>query len=118
MYSEDETIRLKSISRKIDDIYAIVERHGGIVKALGDLEGQPAILMLIVAISEQFGKLKSHGSPILQHFDEADLRGIIGVRNYIAHDYDCVNLAIIEVDLRENMPRLKSIVDKILNSAN
>jgi hypothetical protein len=38
MYSEDELIRLKSISQKINDIYAIVGRHGGIVKALGDLE--------------------------------------------------------------------------------
>ncbi len=58
MFSDDEIVRLKSIVKKIDDIYTIIDRHGGIVKALEDLEGQPAILMLIVAISEQFDKLK------------------------------------------------------------
>jgi uncharacterized protein with HEPN domain len=39
---------------------------------------------------------------------------IINVRNYIANDYDGVNLAMIEADLRENMPRLKKIVESIL----
>lgn len=58
MFSDDEIVRLKSIVKKIDDIYTIIDRHGGIVKALEDLEGQPAILTLIVAISEQFDKLK------------------------------------------------------------
>jgi len=115
MFSDDEIIRLKSVAKKIDNIYAIVERHGGIVKALEDLE-QPAILMLIVAISEQFNKLKKLNSTILAHFDEADIKGIIGVRNYIAHDYDGVNLAIIETDIRENMPRLKNALIAILST--
>lgn len=114
MYSEDEIIRIKSIYKKIDDIYLIIDRHGGIVKALEDIEGQPAILMLIVAISEQFDKLSKQKSPILDSFDKEDIKGIIGVRNYIAHDYDGVNLAIIEADLRENMPRLRKTIDTIL----
>ncbi len=66
--------------------------------------------MLIVAISEQFDKLKKQNSKVLEHFDEADIKGIIGVRNYIAHDYDGVNLAIIETDLRENMPRIRGVL--------
>lgn len=45
------------------------------------------------------------------------LQCIIGVRNYIAHDYDGVNLTIIESDLRENMPRLQQIVEAILKEA-
>lgn len=114
MFRDDEIVRLKSITKKIDDIYVIIERHGGIVKALEDLEGQPAILMLIVAISEQFDKLKKQNSKVLEHFEEADIKGIVGVRNYIAHDYDGVNLAIIETDLRENMPRLRRAIGNIL----
>jgi len=39
---------------------------------------------------------------------------IISVRNYIAHDYDGVNLSIIEVDLRENMPRILKIINEIV----
>ncbi len=114
MYKEDELIRLASIHQKISDIYTIVERHGSITKALSDLEGQPAVLMLVVAISEQFDKLKKQNSNILNHFEIEDIKGIIGVRNYIAHDYDGVNLATIETDLRENMPRIKKIAEDIL----
>ena len=38
MYSDDEIVRLKSILKKINDIYSIVDRHNGIVKALEDFE--------------------------------------------------------------------------------
>ena len=69
--------------------------------------------MLIVAMSEQFDKLKKKNSNILDNFDEEDIKGLIGVRNYIAHDYEGVNLAIIETDIRENMPKLKVIIEKI-----
>ena len=118
MYSEDDLIRLKSIQKKLNDIYEIINRHNGIVKTLEDIEGQPAILMLIVAISEQFNKLYKQKSNILNNFDEMDIKGIVRVRNYIAHDYDGVNLSIIESDLRENMPRVKKIVDEILKAKN
>jgi uncharacterized protein with HEPN domain len=118
MSHKDEIIRLKTIKNKIDTIYLIVERHGNIVKALGDIEGQPAILMLLVAISEQFSKLFQKKSPILDYFDKGDIGGIISVRNYIAHDYDGVNLTIIEDDLHENMPRVLNIVNKILENEN
>jgi uncharacterized protein with HEPN domain len=114
MFNEDEIVRLKSVAKKLSDIYFIIDRHGGIVKALEDMEGQPAILMLIVAISEQFDKLKKQSSKILDTFDEVDIKGIVWVRNYIAHDYDGINLAIVETDLRENMPRIKKIVEEIL----
>jgi uncharacterized protein with HEPN domain len=114
MYSNEELVRLSSISKKMSDIYTIIDRHSGITTALGDIEGQPAILMLIVAISEQFNKLYKKEAKILENFDTEDIKGIINVRNYIAHDYDGVNLAMIEADLRENMPRLKEIVESIL----
>jgi uncharacterized protein with HEPN domain len=114
MYKEDEIIRLKSIQQKIKDIYKIIDRHKSITKSLDDFEGQPAILMLIVAISEQFTKLVKVNSNILKNFDELDIKGITRVRNYIAHDYDGINLPIIEDDLRYNMPRIKEIIDQIL----
>ena len=57
MYNENELVRIKSIHKKLTSINIIIERHGGIVKALEDeIEGQPAILMLLVAITEQFKK--------------------------------------------------------------
>ena len=114
MYPKDEMIKLLSINTKIENIYTIIKRHKSITNALSDLEGQPAILMLLVSISEQFSKLLKKDSQILNHFDKEDIKGLISVRNYIAHDYDGVNLSIIEVDLRENMPRILKIINEIV----
>ena len=113
MYHEDELIRLHSVRGKIETIYTIVERHGSITNALSDLEGQPAILMLLVAISEQFSKLQKNNSTLLDSFNPEDVKGLISVRNYIAHDYDGLNLLIIEDDLRENMPKILDIIKSI-----
>jgi len=115
MYSEIEILKLKSIHEKLDTIYMIVERHGGIVKALEDKEGQPAILMLLIATAEQFNKLNKNNSTILNQFDKLDIKGIISIRNFIAHDYDGVNLAIVENSLRYGIPEILAIVKEILN---
>ena len=113
MYREDDLIRLHSVKTKIETIYTIIQRHGSITSTLNDLEGQPAILMLLVAISEQFSKLQKNNSALLDNFDQEDVRGLISVRNYIAHDYDGLNLSIIEDDLRENMPKILDIVKSL-----
>jgi len=114
MYREDDLVRLRSIKTKIEAIYTIIQRHGSITNALTDLEGQPAILMLLVAISEQFSKLQKNNATLLENFDPEDMKGLISVRNYIAHDYDGINLSIIEDDLRENMPRILDIIKSLV----
>lgn len=92
-----------------------IQRHGSITKALEDEdEGQPAILMLLVASAEQFNKLYKKNSNILENFDELDIKGIISVRNFIAHDYDGINLSIIEDSLRYGIPEIFEVTNKIL----
>ena len=117
MYDDHEVVRLKSIQQKMDTLAKVINRHGGIVKALDDFEGQPAIFMLLVAISEQFAKLNSIDAAILENFDPEDIKGITAVRNFVAHDYDGVNLSIIEDDLRNNMPKIHQTVNEISASA-
>ena len=115
MYSEDELIRIKSIYKKLNSINAIIKRHGNITKALQDFdEGQPALLMLLVAIAEQFNKLQKQDSKILENFDSINLKGIISVRNFIVHDYDGINLAIVENGLRDEIPLIAEIVGKLV----
>ena len=115
MYSEDDNIRIKSIHKKLTSIFTIIKRHDGIVKALkDDIEAQPAILMLLVAISEQFNKLSKINSNILENFDILDIKGMTDIRNFISHDYDGVNLALIESILRVDMPRILSQVENAL----
>jgi len=118
MYPKDDLIKLVSIKKKIEAIYIIIDRHQTITSALQDIEGQPAILMLLVAISEQFSKLSQKKSMLLSHFHPDDIKGLVSVRNYIAHDYDGVNLSIIEDDLRENMPKILTIINHIVNDEN
>ena len=115
MYKEDDLVRLKSIHKKLTSIFTIIQRHDGIVKALeDDIEAQPAILMLLVAIAEQFNKLHKKDSNILNTFDLIDIKGMTDIRNFISHDYDGVNLALIESILRIDMPKILNQVESIL----
>ncbi len=71
--------------------------------------------MHIIKIAEYFNKLKDKNEyEILAKFDKNDLRGVNGVRNFIAHDYDSVDDEIIENVLRYNLPKLKNDVKKVL----
>lgn len=118
MFNDEAIVRFQTIIDKIGDIEAIIVRHGAITRALGDFEGQPALLMLLVAIAEQFHKLKKCCyEELICHFDENDIKGIYDIRVFIAHDYEGVNLAIIERVIREKIPQLKAIVEHIVSSA-
>ena len=70
--------------------------------------------MLLIASAEQFNKLNKKESTILENFDELDIKGIIGIRNFIAHDYDGINLSIIEDSLRHGIPEILTICEKLL----
>ncbi len=118
MYNEDDIQRIKSINKKLTSVFTIIQRHGSIMKALEDEdEGQPAILMLLVASAEQFNKLYKKESNILENFEDLDIKGIISIRNFIAHDYDGINLSIIENSLRYGIPELLDITNQILKKA-
>ncbi len=116
MYEESELVRLKSIQKKLNSISEIISRHGSITNALSDeVEGQPAILMLLVAISEQLNKLKMQNSKLLEIFAESDLKGIADTRTFIAHDYDGVNLSMIEIALRNRLPVMQEAVNGFID---
>lgn len=116
MYREDDLKRIESIHKKLSSIYEIIKRHGSITNSLADdIEAQPAILMLLIASAEQFNKLKKNDSTILNSFDEIDIKGIISVRNFIAHDYDGINLSIIEDSLRHGIPEILEVCSKLLS---
>ena len=103
---------LELILDKIDLIDEIVQERGGIVKALQDEKlARPAILMHLIAIAEQFRRLQDameYG--ILSRFEREDIRGAFAVRNFIAHDYEGVNIALIENVIRDYLPKIKSVI--------
>jgi len=107
--SKESISKVYLILEKIDYIEQIVENNGSITSALEDsITARPAILMHLTAIAEQFNKLKQHhADDILSAFDDGDVKGMYDVRTYIAHDYEGVNLAIIEWIIRNGLPKFK-----------
>lgn len=112
MSSRRDAERLEAILEKIDFILSITSDYQSIVTALEDEKmARPAILMHFVGIAEQFSKIQENS--IEKEFTE-DIRGAMSIRNFIAHDYDGVNLAIVEKTIRYILPKLKSKIEKIL----
>lgn len=112
--------RVKIIKAKILLINAIIEEFAGnLNKILADERVlRPAVLMHLVAISEQIDKLKEENSfEILEKFSRSDLKGINDMRNFIAHDYEGVDLAVVETALKYGLPSLEKSVDKILKKS-
>lgn len=111
--------RIETIVEKITYIQNIISKFDDKVsKALEDREVyRPAILMHLVAIAEQFDKLKKENLPLLQHFSFEDLKGVYDTRTFIAHDYEGVNLSIIETAIRYGLPELLKISHLILSES-
>ena len=111
MSSRDDLERLNLILRKLEFIQEICDEEG-IVGALEDMrQKRPAILMHFTSIAEQFSKLKEQH--YLARFDKDDIKGAIDTRNFIAHDYEGINDAIIEYIIRERVPVLVGIIKQI-----
>lgn len=107
-------LRIKIIQDKIRHIETIIEEHEyKIFHALQDeVKAKPALLM---HIAEQIKKLKDENEfEILEQFSKEDLKGLSDVRNFISHDYEGVDMSIIESSLRYGIQDLKKVVDKIL----
>jgi len=110
--------RLKLIHKKIENIQTIVSNANNITSALQDeITYKPAILMHLVSIAEQFKKLQDEMDfETLSKFDKEDIRGALAVRNFIAHDYEGINLSIVEDVIRVYLPKLKTKIEEIIET--
>ncbi|MCV6607212.1 MAG: DUF86 domain-containing protein [Campylobacterales bacterium] len=117
MFEQEDLKRLEIIQKKIELIEEIVNDFGKITKALDDEKmGKPSILMHLIAIAEQFNKLKDNNAfEILSQFDKQDLKGSYDMRNFIAHDYEGVSISIVELVIKEKLPKMKETVLKVLS---
>jgi len=109
--------RLENILKKIQFIDEIIEEKGNITIALEDEKNARAsIMMHFTSIAEQFNKLAIDGEfEILQEFDKRDLKGAYDMRNYIVHDYEGLNLSVIDVVIRQKLPAIKRVIQVILD---
>ncbi len=106
--------RLELILKKINNIDEIVAKNGSVTKALEDeILSKPAILMHLVSIAEQFQKLQdAQEYDVLSNFAKEDIRGAFAIRNFIAHDYEGINMALVEGVIREYLPEIKKVILK------
>ena len=110
--------RLNVILKKIIFIEEIVRDSGSITQALGDEKSARAAMMMhFASIAEQFDKLAKEGEfLILQEFDKRDLKGAYDMRNYIVHDYEGLNLSVLDRVIREKLPTMKETVEHLLKT--
>jgi uncharacterized protein with HEPN domain len=117
MYSDKALSRIKTIKKKIVFIENIVMQYGSVQAALEDEQnGRASILMHLTSIAEQFDKLLHSGElEILSSFNKQDIKGSYELGNFIAHDYEGIDLHIVEAVIKERLPIIKSSAESILS---
>ncbi len=101
--------RLEFILEMIEDIeYTIKENHT-LEQALTNRIGKHALFMCLMQIGESLNKIEDE---ILK--EKLPIKGAYDVRNFIAHDYEGVDVGLIENILRYLIPELKVTIEEIL----
>jgi uncharacterized protein with HEPN domain len=111
MYNDKK--RLEFVLEKIEDALGFRDEFESIENLLNSKMGYDATLMCIVQIGET---LKKKFSPEFyeKYKDMLPIDQSYWTRNYIAHDYEGVSKQIIEMLLREHLPKLKYDIETII----
>ncbi len=108
MSKSSDNSRLEFILEMIEDIEYIIADDGSITKSLKNRKSKHALLMCLLQIGETLNRVES-----LALQEQLPIKGAYDVRNFIAHDYEGVNLALIEKILRSLIPELKTTIKKL-----
>jgi uncharacterized protein with HEPN domain len=104
--SKKNLAKVAFVLEMIENIEIVCQRHEGIAQALEDeVEGRAALLMFLMQIGESLKKIDS--TDISKYKLDREIKGAYDVRNFIAHDYEGVNVIVIEDILKDNLPELK-----------
>ena len=103
--------RLDFILEMIEDIEYTVEQNSSLTQALADRTGKHALLMCLLQIGESLNKIQSEELRAM-----LPVKGAYDVRNFIAHDYEGVDLGLIDSILRHFIPELKHDISHYRNT--
>ncbi|CAK7056224.1 MAG: hypothetical protein PARBA_02023 [Parabacteroides sp.] len=79
------------------------------------IERLESICMLLIAIGESVKRIdKTTNKELLSHYPEIDWKGVMGMRDIIAHHYFDIDAVIVFDVMKNNLPAVKDAIDKML----
>ncbi|TQR61608.1 HepT-like ribonuclease domain-containing protein [Campylobacter troglodytis] len=108
---------LERAVERIENIEKLCQKSGGVMKALKNtLETQPAIMMHLSIVSEQFEKLrKRNENAILEQISAESIDNIKKSRNIASHDYDSLIFEVVERVIHKDLSNIKAQIKAILS---
>jgi uncharacterized protein with HEPN domain len=111
MSKQTDITKLQFVNEKIDDLYEYKQDFKSIENLLNSKIGFDATNMCIMQIGETLNKLSID---VQEKYSDLPIKESYLTRNYIAHDYEGVNKHIIELIIREQLPKLKLYIETIM----
>ena len=101
--------RLEFIMEMIEDIEFSIKENKTLKDTLNNRTAKHALLMCLLQIGETLSKIEDE---VLK--EKLPIKGSYSVRNFIAHDYEGVDMDLIENILRYLIPELKVTVSALI----
>ncbi|HOT28511.1 MAG TPA: DUF86 domain-containing protein [Candidatus Ozemobacteraceae bacterium] len=110
MSDRSDVARLRFVLAKIDDLQEYQARFPSVEALFHDSMACDAVLMCLLQIGETIQKVENK-----LWSAQLPVHGAYVVRNIIAHDYEGVDLSIIEKIISEDIPSLRMVVVTLLS---
>ena len=86
-------------------------------RSQGDLERDRVLSLALTRLVEIVGEAAGRVPPNERRkYSGIDWARIIGMRNRLIHEYDTVDLAILRLTVKEDLPELVARIEKILDA--
>lgn len=74
-----------------------------------------SICMLLIAIGESVKRIdKATNKQLLSQYPEIDWKGVMGMRDIIAHHYFDIDADVVFDVMKNNLPIVKETIDKMI----
>ncbi len=119
MYNDELRIkdRLEEILESIELIQewskGMTELHDFMISP-GRVMAFNACVMRLQVIGEHVGRLMKEDSKPLDKYTEIPCHAIYGLRNIISHEYANIDETVIISAIKEDLPKLKDVVEELL----
>ena len=112
----DSLQKIKAMLDLITERASVVKNPNDFVCSPGGLMRLDAICMNLIALGETVKGLdKLTGNQLLKNYPEVYWKGVMGMRDKISHHYFEIDSDVVFRTLEEDVPHMKSVVEKIIN---